>query len=351
MKKCRVDDLKGTEILAKDVLTPEYQILLSVGMQLKQEYIEKLRELDIKEVYVEEDESEKSETKTVVILREELKASLKFKVKSILEKHTYSHNDKLEELSRTADHIIMNILEEDKVVEQIYDIKGRSSDIYEHSINICSLATIVALKMDLPPRMVHDIGVSCLLHDLGLRYLTIDYDDRSVDELTDLEYAEYKKHPIYGYTALRGENWISNESKNMILYHHERMDGSGYPLKATDIPVECRIVQICDVFDEMICGIGCKRVKVYEAIEYLRDFKDVKFDGKIVDTFLEFTAVYPAGTTILTNEGETGIVLYQNKAFPDRPVLRIIKDRDGRSVNVVKDLIKINNVYIEEVID
>ena len=101
----------------------------------------------------------------------------------------------------------------------------------------------------------------------------------------------------------------------------------------------------------MICGIGCKRVKFYEAIEYLRDFKDVKFDGKIVDTFLEFTAVYPAGTTILTNEGETGIVLYQNKAFPDRPVLRIIKDRDGRSVNVVKDLIKINNVYIEEVID
>ena len=334
--------------MARDVFTPEYQVLLSVGMQLKQEYIEKLKELDIKDVYVEEDEPH---TKTVVILREEVEASFKFKVKSILEKHTYSHNDKLEELSRTADHIIMNILEEDKVVEQIYDIKGRSSDIYEHSINICSLATIVALKMDLEPRMVHDIGVSCLLHDLGLRYLTIDYADRSVDELTDLEYAEYKKHPIYGYTALRGENWISNESKNMILYHHERMDGSGYPLKATDIPVECRIVQICDVFDEMICGIGCKRVKVYEAVEYLRDFKDVKFDGKIVDTFLEFTAVYPAGSTVLTNEKETGIVLYQNKEFPDRPVLRIIKDKEGRNVNIIKDLIKINNVYIEEVID
>ena len=348
MKKCRVDDLTGTEILARDVFTPEYQVLLSMGMQLKQEYIEKLRELDIKEVYVEEDESN---TKTVVILKEEIKASLKFKVKSILEKHTYSHNDDLEELSRTADHIIMNILEEDKVVEQIYDIKGRSSDIYEHSINICSLATIVALKMDIPPRMVHDIGVSCLLHDLGLRYLTFDYADRSVDELTDLEYAEYKKHPIYGYTALRGENWISNESKNMILYHHERMDGSGYPLKATDIPIDCRIVQVCDVFDEMICGIGCKRVKVYEAIEYLRDLKDIKFDGKIVDTFLEFTAVYPAGTTVLTNEGETGIVLYQNKAFPDRPVLRIIKDKDGKRTDAVKDLIKINNVYIEEVID
>lgn len=348
MKRCKVDDLTGTEILAKDVFTPEYQVLLSVGMPLKQEYIEKLRELDIKEVYIEDDEPH---TKTVVILREEVEASLKFKVKSILEKHTYSQNNKLEELSRTADHIIMNILEEDQVVEQIYDIKGRSSDIYEHSINICSIATIVALKLDLPPRMVHDIGVSCLLHELGMRYLTIDYADRNVEELSESEYAEYKKHPIYGYTALRGENWISNESKNMILYHHERLDGSGYPLKATDIPVECRIIQICDVFDEMICGIGCKRLKVYEAIEYLRSFKDVKFDGKIVDTFLEFTAVYPAGSTVLTNERETGIVLYQNKEFPDRPVLRIIKDKDGRSVDIVKDLVEVNNVYIEEVID
>ena len=348
MKRCRVDDLTGTEILAKDVFTPEYQILLSVGMHLKQEYIEKLRELDIQEVYVEEDEPH---AKSVVILREEVEASFKFKVKSILEKHTYSNNDKLEELSRTADHIIMNILEEDKVVEQIYDIKGRSSDIYEHSINICSLATIVALKMDLPPRMVHDIGVSCLLHDLGLRYLTIDYENRNLEELTESEYAEYKKHPIYGYTALRGENWISNESKNMILYHHERMDGSGYPLKNNDIPVECRIIQICDVFDEMICGIGCKRVKVYEAVEYLRSFKDIKFDGKIVDTFLEFTAVYPAGSTVRTNEKEIGIVLYQNKDFPDRPVLRIIKDKDGRSVDIVKDLVEVNNVYIEDVID
>ena len=348
MKRCKVDDLTGTEILAKDVFTPEYQVLLSVGMPLKQEYIEKLRELDIKEVYVEEDEPH---TKTVVILREEVEASLKFKVKSILEKHTYSHNAKLEELSRTADHIIMNILEEDKVVEQIYDIKGRSSDIYEHSINICSMATIIALKMDLPPKIVHDIGVSCLLHDLGLRYLTIDYVDKNLEDLSESEYAEYKKHPIYGYTALRGENWISNESKNMILYHHERMDGSGYPLKATDSTVECRIVQICDAFDEMICGIGCKRVKVYKAVEYLRSFKDIQFDGKIVDTFLEFTAVYPAGSTVRTNERETGIVLYQNKEFPDRPVLRIIKDKDGRSVDIVKDLVKVNNVYIEEVID
>ena len=116
MRRCKVDQLTGTEILAKDVFTPEYQILLSAGMPLKPEYIEKLRELDIKEVYIEEDDPY---TKTVVILKEEVEASFKSKVKSILEKHTYSHNEKLAELSATADNIITQILEEDKVVEQI----------------------------------------------------------------------------------------------------------------------------------------------------------------------------------------------------------------------------------------
>ncbi len=348
MRLCKVSDLVGTEILAKDAMTLEYKILLSAGTLLKPEYIEKLKELNVREVYIKE---KVLDTKEVVILREEVEESFKSKVKSILEKHTYSHNEKLMELCQTADTIITNILEEEKVVEKIYDIKERSSDIYDHSINLCSLATIVALKMELPQEMVHDIGVSCLLHDLGLRYLQVPYENQNLDELTELEYVEYKKHPVYGYSALRDENWISEASKNMILYHHERLDGSGYPLRTTMIFRECRIIQICEAFDEMICGIGCKRTKVYEAIRYLRNNKDIKFDGKIVDIFLEFTAVYPAGTVVKTCEGETGIVLYQNKQYPDRPVIRITKDRNGMAVDVVKDLAEYSDLYIDEVIE
>lgn len=348
MKLCKVNDLTGKEILAKDIITPEYKILLSAGTILKQDYIQKLQELDIKDVYIKEDQPD---AKTVIILREEVGENIRFKVKNILEKHTYSHNEELVELCQTADNIISNILEEDGVIEKIFDIKGRSSDIYEHSINLCSLATIVALKMKLPQQTVHDIGVSCLLHDLGLRYLTIEYENQNLDMLSEAEYGEYKKHPVYGYSALRSENWISNASKNMILYHHERLDGSGYPLRATEIPKECRIIQICDAFDEMICGIGCERSKVYEAVEYLKTFRNIKFDGEIVDIFLQFTAVYPAGSIVKTNEGEIGVVLYQNKDFPDRPVIRITKDKKGKKVDVIKDLIQINHIFIEEVIE
>lgn len=348
MKLCRVDDLTGTEVLARDAVTPEYKILLSAGTPLKPEYIEKLKELKVRVVYIKDEEPD---TREVVILKEEVEECFRSKVKNILEKHTYSHNENLMELCQTADYIITNILEEEEVVEKIYDIKERNSDIYEHSINLCSLATIVALKMELPQEMVHDIGVSCLLHELGLRYLENFYENQNLDELTEFECAEYKKHPIYGYSTLRDENWISEASKNMILYHHERLDGSGYPLKATDISLECRIIEICDAFDEMICGIGCKRMKVYEAVKYLRDNKDIKFEGRIVDILLEFTAVYPAGTIVKTSEEEIGIVLYQNKQYPDRPVIRITKDRNGTAVDVVKDLVEYKNLYIEEVIE
>lgn len=348
MRLCKVGNLTGKETLAKDVITSEYHILLSSGTPLKQDYIQKLKELHIQEVYVRDEEPD---TETVVILREEVEENFKSKVREILEKHTYSHNEELVELCQTADHIITNILQEDGVVEKIYDIKGRSSDIYEHSISICSLATIVALKMGLSELTVHDIGVSCLLHDLGLRYLAIEYENQNLADLSEAEFAEYKKHPVYGYSALRSENWISNSSKNMILYHHERMDGSGYPLKATEIPRECRIIQVCDAFDEMICGIGCERVKVYEAVEYLKAYKNIKFDEEVVDIFLQFTAVYPAGSIVRTNQGEIGVVLHQNKEFPDRPVLRITKDKNGKKTDVIKDLLKNNNIFIEEVIE
>ena len=346
-KICKIDELTGKERLANNIMTSDYNVLLSEGIVLRQDYIDKLRELNINEVYIGD---EKEIEESVAILKNDLEESFKSKVRDILEKHTYCHNEELVELCQTADHIIINILEEEEVLQQIYDIRERSSDIYEHSVSICSLATVVALRMNLSHELVHDIGVGCLLHDLGLRYLTADYINHDLKEMTEFEYSEYKKHPVYAYSALQGENWISNVSKNMILYHHERIDGSGYPLKATDIPLECRIIQVCDVFDEMICGIGCKRVKVYEAVEYLKNFKDIKYDGRIVDIFLEFTAVYPAGTYVRTNEGEIGIVMRQNKQFPGRPVLRIVEDRNGDAVNIIKDLLEVNNIYIKEVI-
>lgn len=350
MKLCKTSDLKGGEILAKAILTPEFQVLLSDGIALRPEYIEKIKELGVANVYIKEDEIK---TREVVLLKSDIEDNFRNKVKNIIEKHTYSKNSELVELCKTADNIITNILQEEELVEKIFDIKERSSDIYEHSISICSLATLTALKLKLDRKSIHDLGVACLLHDIGLRYLTIDYIDQDINMLSGVELTEYKKHPVYGYSALQNEGWISELSKNIILYHHERMDGSGFPLKVKDIPYEAKIVNVCDAFDEMICGIGCCRQKVYKAVEFLKSFKGSRFDEKIVDAFLEFTAVFPSGSRLLLSDGSIGSVLHQNNGFPDRPVVQMIKDKDGSSVSEEKivDLIKINHIFVEKVLE
>lgn len=350
MKLIKVSDLKGNEVLARAILTSELRILLSEETILRPEYIQKIKNLGITEVYIKEDEDGLVHTQEVVLLKSDVEDFFRDRVRSILEKHTYSRNDELMELSQTADNIITNILQEEEVVEKIYDIKERSSDIYEHSISTCSLATLTALKLNISKERVHDIGVGCLLHDLGLRYLTIEYADQDISSLSKIELAEYMKHPIYGYTALKDEKWISDISKDIILYHHEKLDGSGYPLKAKEIPYEAQIVSICDTFDEMICGIGCKRYKVYEAVEYLKTFKEEKFNPEIINVFLEFTAVYPAGSQVILSDNSIGKVIRQNKEFPNRPVVQITKDKNGKDVNNenIVNLIKVNNIFIEK---
>lgn len=345
----KVEELVGNEILARVLTTWDYQIILPEGAVIRAEYIEKLKDLGVKEVCICEEE----DIHESLILKTDIESSVKERVKEILEKHTYKqHNGDLEELSNTADNIISNILEEDQVIEKVYDIKQRIADIYEHSISICSLAILTALKMELPAKSIHDIGVACLLHDIGLRYQTYDFYDKDISELSSYEVSEYKKHPIYGYSALKEENWLSDTSKEIVLLHHERIDSSGYPLKVREIPLECRIVSVCDTFDEMICGIGCKRIKVYEAIEYMKFHRGKKFDDRVVDIFLNFTAVYPVGIHVLTSEGEIAVVVGQNKNFQDRPILRIIQDKNGSNIQkeVIKDLVKVQNLFIEKVV-
>lgn len=349
MKLCKVSDIVGGEKLARPIMTSNYQELLAAGTVLKPEYIPKIVQLGITEVFVEDS---KLSPEQVVILREDVEDFFTEKVRSVLERHVYNDNSDLEELSKTADNIISNILARDEVVEQIYDIKERSADIYEHCISVCSVAVLVAIKKKIDKKIIHDLGVACLFHDIGLRYLDFDYTNVDVESLDEKSLAEYRKHPVYGYSSLEKETWISETAKKMILRHHERLDGSGYPLHSKDIDELTQILQVSDAFDEMICGIGCYRSRVYEAVEYLKIAKGVLFNEDIVNTLLDFTAVYPSGTVVILSTGEMGIIIRQNQQFPERPVVRVIKDVKGNNIEEERicDLLKVHNVYIEKVL-
>lgn len=349
MKKCKVSDIVGNEKLAKPIVTSNYQELLAAGTILKKEYIPKILQLGITEVYIED---VKLQPEQVVILRKDIEGQIKNQVRSVMERHIYTDGSTLKELSEAADSIISNILSSDEVVEKIYDIKERSADIYEHSINVCSLAVLVSVKLKIDKKAIHNLGVACLFHDIGLRYLDFEYTNVDISGFEEKKITEYRKHPAYAYSSLEKEDWISPESKLLILKHHERLDGSGYPLHITDKEVTTNILQVCEAFDEMICGIGCQPSRVYEAIEYLKYSRGVLFSENVVNTLLDFTAVYPSGTIVLLNTREIGIIVRQNKQFPERPVLKLIKDAAGNTIEENKEfnLLENNSVFIDKVI-
>lgn len=388
MKLVTVEDLKEGDVLANDVLLEDYTVVISKGTVIKQQYIDKLRELDIFTVYIEEQdenepakdkaagvkpqkkENKKSEPKKsepkksepkkqekpsmekVTILRDDVEEQVKGRIKEIMDLHVFQRSEGLQKIAETAQNIIVDIMEEDAVVERVYDVKERSADIYEHCLQVCSIATLIALKLGMSEKQVYDISVAALIHDMGLRYLVVRYEDQDINFLPLKEQEEYKKHPIYGYTAIKNETWLSDNAKNIVLNHHERKDGSGYPLGTDLVSRMIQIVGICDEFDELICGIGKARVRVHEAISNIRNYSGIWFDSDIVSAFLQLIAVYPVGSRVKTSQGEVGIVMRQNPHFPERPVLRIVEDKYGQVVQKEKflDLIKDTNVVIQEVI-
>ena len=147
------------------------------------------------------------------------------------------------------------------------------------------------------------------------------------------------------------ETWMSNESKKIILLHHERLDHSGFPFRQVVTPISVRIVAIADAFDDILCGIGTKRGNVRQALEYIRNGKDKLFEGRIVDYFLEFIAAYPVGTTVVTNKGDEAVVIEQNEHFTDRPKIKLVKDRFGKPYEEEKmiDLLENDDIIIEHV--
>ena len=343
MKLVEIDELQGGEILARQILTNDYQVLLGKGTVVKAEYIEKLRELDIQSVYIEEiveqailDENE--------ILKEEVKEDCLSKVRNVLERHMYNKGEDFKRIEEATNQIMLNILNDECVVEKIYEIKTRSLDIYEHSMSVCVLSILTSLKLNVSKEKIYEIGIAALLHDLGLRYITVDYDNKNMETYSEKEKEEYKKHTVYGYSALIKEKRVSENVKKLVLLHHERIDGSGYPLRNKDITIQNQILALCELFDELLCGVGCVRMKVHEAVEYIKVQRDHKFSPEVVEALLQLAAVYPTGTYVLLSDGTSGVVIGQNEGFPERPN---VKREDGTVIN----LLEVLNLVIAKVID
>lgn len=352
MRVISIDSVKGNELLAKDILNNNNSILMTAGTVVKREYVKRLRDLDIEFIYVDDEFAQG------VNLTESLELQIKEQcqeaVRNILLKYSYHNDQELDEIRNIADEIIYDIMNEPEVMYNLSSIRNKNESTYSHSLNVCALSVILALKLKLPKTKVKDIAIGCLLHDIGFTYISMDYSNLRAEECSEKELKEIKKHIIYGYSAVEKVDWLSAISKDIIISHHERMDGSGYPfrLKADKIKIGSKIAAVCDEFDSRVYGNLTAKMKVHDAIDYIVSQAGVKFDFNVVKAFVASVAAYPTGALVITNQDEIGIVLRQNTKCPTRPVIRIIKNKEGVKQGewIEKDLTKELTLFITDTI-
>lgn len=352
MRIISVDSVKGHECLAKDIVNENNFVLMTAGTIVKKDYVSRLKELNIEYIYVEDEIGQGIDLEES--LEYQIKEQCQEAVREILTKYSYQTEDELEEIITVADEIIYDIMKQPDVIYNLSSIRNKDEGTYSHSLNVCALSVILAFKLRLPRKKVREIAIGSLLHDIGFTFITMDYNNLILEECTEKEQKEIKKHVIYGYSAVEKMGWLSSTSKDIILSHHERMDGSGYPfrLKGDKIRIGSRIAAVCDEFDSRVYGNLVPKMKVHDAIDFIVSQAESKFDLEVVKAFVASVAAYPIGALVITNENEIGIVLRQNPKCPTRPVIRIIQDSNGKKPLewIEKDLTKELTLFITDTI-
>lgn len=345
MRIRQVKSLKGGELLAESVMTEEKEILIPKGTNLKPEYLDLLSFLGIDAVCIEDPYIEIEQPHQ--FMTKEAFLSYVNRVQKILENHTYDGKEGLKKIEPLAKDIIADMLAVDNKI--VIDFEERDSNLYEHTVMVTFLSIAVAKKLKLSEAELETIALGCLLHDLGLRYITIPYINYDPTKSTTTEAFEFKKHPVLAYTALENEQWLNDVSKKMILTHHEKKDGSGFPLHQKTKDIECNILQVCDVFDCMVSGMECKRSNVQAALEYITEASDILYDKKVVRAIEKIIARYPVGTKVKLNTGELGVVICQTEDTT-HPIIAVL-EKNGELNNVYYNLKKNKTISILEIRD
>lgn len=355
MVRKSIDQLEGGEVLAKHIVTESGFELMASGTVVRRDYIKRLKELNYEYVFIKEQGIDIDFEQPDYIVKKEVREKSIKDVKNVLERHIYKNSTDIEKLCQVADTIMNEVLNEKDVNEELTNIRKEGYDLYTHSINVCSLATVMGLKCGLSDKRIGQLAKGCLLHDIGLRYTTVEYEKISEESMALNDLKSYRKHVINGYEGIEEVKWLSETAKRIVLLHHERCDGSGYPFKNKDedLEQEIKIASICETFDSMITGIGSEVYKIYEVIEYIKVHSIDYFDPEFVKILMHMVAMYPIGTKVITNEGEMGIVIGQNKETPERPIIKIITNESGNKIKFEKviDLLESLTIFIVDTME
>ncbi len=230
-------------------------------------------------------------------------------------------------VTQLADEVIRN---PDALIWLTY-LKSRDEYTATHCMNVCILALTFGRCLGLEEVALHQLGLGALLHDLGKMQVPDEILNKP-GRLTDEEFAIIKRHPGLGFAMLRDDKNIDKASLHIVLHHHERLDGRGYPrgLGEDKIPLLTRISSIVDVYDA-ITSDRCYHdgIAPAQALENLFKWAPGNFDVGLLEGFIKCIGIYPIGSVVRLSSGEVGIIVASDECNRLKPILLIVQNAEG----------------------
>ncbi|GAB6181536.1 HD-GYP domain-containing protein [Desulfotomaculum defluvii] len=230
----------------------------------------------------------------------------------------------------TVDSIIEEILEGKAIIGNLTNLCSVDMYTFAHCVDVCILAIAAGALLNYDRKKLLILGIGSLLHDIGKIKVPQSILNKP-DKLTPEEFEEMKRHSCYGYKMAKGIYDITALSKEIILNHHEKYDGSGYPhgLKGERISDMAAICSVADVYNAITTDrIYRKALPPHEAYEMIMAAGDLMFKNDIAMAFLKLIKPYPVGSAVTLSNGYKGIIIDLKEELIFRPVIKIIETEE-----------------------
>lgn len=336
--------------LKKDTLSSLGGLLFKKGTIITNINIEIMKAFGVKQVEVEDDNKIKNIKQTETINLEEKnwnKELIKARdeMSKVLQTAQGSSPISIIEVRNLLSPLIKEI-EKNPTIIFTFGVKTYQYKYLElHSLAVGLISYIIAKWNDIPENELIQIGMAGLLHDIGLTRINQKIIEQK-GKLTEDEYNEIKKHPVIGYNLIKNLVGISDGVRLAVLQHHERNNGSGYPLglKSEAIHLYAKIVAVADSFHAMISKRPHRNENIqFVALDKLLNESFAYYERNVVLRFVNGLMNNFLGEKVKLNNNQIGEIIYIDKQNPTKPIIRLI---DNNILNLTNE----KNIHIVEVL-
>ena len=352
MKTKKMQDKIIGQTIRLPIYSMDGDLLISEGTIINYNVLSKLKQHSIKSIDIINSLS--NGIKTTGIINDSQMSESISAVKKVFD--NVLHNDisgitssippnHMDLVESTVNSIIETLMTTGDLLYTVSDMLESLPYTYKHSVNVTILSILTAKSLNYLESDIKNIALGAFLHDIGKMLVRQELITKA-SILTDPERKEVEKHPLLGYKLIEKNKSLSFTAKQIVLLHHEKMDGSGYPfgIRGIEIPEYVKIVTICDMYDAMVTNRVYRiKMPVYTALEILMTDSVFKLDRKIYRHMTENICLHPPGSGVVLSDGTVGIVSFYRPSNPSRPHIRIIDlnedftDIKVRTVNLEKE--------------